>query len=86
MRWVLCALLFALAVALAIGTVAIRAENIRLRHRLELDFRQLEARRVELHRLSVQAVESVTPERLAASLRALLRAPRPVAAEGAPWQ
>lgn len=92
MRWVLCGLTFALAVALAVGTVAIRAENVRLRHRLESDYRRLEARAIELRRLSVQAAESVTPERLAAALHDLLRAAgartgaRAGSGEHAPWQ
>jgi hypothetical protein len=86
MRWVLCGLTFALTVALAIGTAAIRAENIRLRHRLDREYRAIEARAIELQRLSVQAVELVTPERLAASLRALVRGPARAPKEAAPWQ
>jgi len=73
MRWVLCGISFALAVALAIGTAAIRADNIRERHRLERELLRIQARQLELQRLSVQALERATPERLAANLRVLMK-------------
>lgn len=73
MRWLLAGLAFALAVALAIGTVAIRAENTRLRHRLDLDYRRIHDRIVELRRLSVRALDEGSPEQLAQALRAQQR-------------
>lgn len=73
MRWLLCGLTFALAVALAVGTAAIRAENLRERQRIDRELRKIEIRRLELQRLSVQALERATPERLAANLRSLLK-------------
>ncbi len=86
MKWVLCGITFALAVVLAIGTAAIRAGNIHLRQQLEREYRGIEARTVELNRLSVQAMGQVTPERLAVRLRALIEPERPVTAETATWQ
>jgi hypothetical protein len=73
MKWMLCGLSFALAVALAIGTTAIRADNVHARQRLEREWNGLLLRRMELQRLSVQSIERATPERLASSLRTLLR-------------
>ena len=73
MKWALCGLSFALAVVLAIATAAIRADNVHSRQRLERDRNGIELRRMELQRLSVQAIERATPERLAQSLRALLQ-------------
>ncbi len=89
MKWALCGLTFALAVVLAIGTAAIRAGNIHLRQQLERDYRAIEARAVELGRLSAQALDQVTPERLAGALRHLIdvESERPkAAAVEAPWQ
>lgn len=83
MRWALCGLTFALAVTLAVGTAAIRAGNIRLRHELERQYRAIDMREVELRRLSVLAVEQQTPERLADLLRLLIEAPPASAAGGA---
>jgi hypothetical protein len=65
MRWLLAGLLFALAVALAIGTAAIRAENARRRHAVERDYRDIQDRVVELRRLSVNRLEEASTERLA---------------------
>jgi hypothetical protein len=65
MRWLLAGLLFALAVALAIGTAAIRAENVLLRHQVERDYRAVHDRVVELRRLTVERLAEATPERLA---------------------
>ncbi|MBX3462367.1 MAG: hypothetical protein KF830_04295 [Planctomycetes bacterium] len=68
MRWLCAGLLFALAVALAIGTVAIRAGNAALRHQVELTYADIQDRIVELRRLSVEGAEAAKPERLARSL------------------
>jgi uncharacterized membrane-anchored protein YhcB (DUF1043 family) len=68
MRWLLAGLLFALAVALAIGTVAIRAGNAALRHRVERTYRDILDRKGELERLSIECTEAATPEHLAASM------------------
>jgi len=65
MRWLLAGLLFALAVTLAIGTAAIRAENVLLRHQVERDHRAVHDRVVELRRLTVERLAEATPERLA---------------------
>lgn len=65
MRWLLAGLLFALAVALAIGTAAMRAENARTRHEVDELYRSIVDRRVELRRLSVERLAEATPERLA---------------------
>lgn len=67
MRWLLAGLLFALAVAMAIGTAAIRAENSLRRHAAERLFREVQDRKVELDRLSVLLLEAASPERLAAA-------------------
>ena len=56
MRWALCGVLFALAVGLAIGTAAIRAQNVLDRRLLEDDYRQLEMRAVELRRQYLQTI------------------------------
>lgn len=68
MKWLLAGLLFALAVALAIGTAAIRAENAHLRRAVDATMRDIEDRRVELTRLSVERLQDATPERLAEAL------------------
>jgi hypothetical protein len=85
MRWVLAGLSFALAVSLAIGTVAIRADNTRERHRIEVEYRAIQDRMFELRRLSMLQLQDVTPERLAAELRRQLqrarRRPLPSAVE-----
>jgi hypothetical protein len=73
MKWALCGLSFALAVALAIGTTAIRADNVHARNRLAREWNAIVLRRMEWQRLSVRAIERATPERLALSLRNLLR-------------
>jgi hypothetical protein len=72
MRWVLAGLLFALAVGLAIGAVAIRADNVRCRRNLDATFQTIEDRRLEAMRLSVRELQQATPEKLAAALRSLL--------------
>ncbi|MEO6593640.1 MAG: hypothetical protein ABIP94_02680 [Planctomycetota bacterium] len=66
MRWLLAGLLFALAVSLAIGTAAIRADNARCRHAVERVYREVSDRVVELRRLSVDRLADGAPERLAA--------------------
>jgi hypothetical protein len=67
MRWVLAGLCFALAVALAIATAALRADNARCRHRVERVYRDVWDRLVEYKRLSVERLAAATPERLAAA-------------------
>ena len=73
MKWLLAGLAFALAVALAIGTVAMRAGNLALRHEVELRYRAVQDRIVELRRLSVERDAAAVPERLAESMWAHLR-------------
>lgn len=65
MRWLVAGLLFALAVTLAIGTAAIRAENTRMRHRIERTYRGVEDRIVELRRLALRRLDMASPQRLA---------------------
>lgn len=90
MRWVLAGLLFALTVGLAIGTVAQRADNTRCRRKLELEYRSVQDRVIEVRRMSIRSLQQSTPERLAAELRALLAQGRAAAprlpAEGQGWQ
>lgn len=74
MRWALAGLLFALAVALAIGTAALRAANARCRHQVEREYREVWDRVIEYRRLSLAWLREATPERLAASHWAQLRA------------
>ncbi len=65
MRWVLAGLSFALAVAMAIGTAAIRAENAIRRHTVELAYREIVDRQIELVRLSVDRLAEASWQRLA---------------------
>ena len=51
--------------AVAIATAALRADNVRARRDLEQDYRGVWDRLVEFKRLSVQQLESVSPEELA---------------------
>jgi len=74
MRWLLAGFLFALAIALAVGTAALRAENVRCRHRVEREFQAVKDRLVEFRRLSVERLAEATPERLAKAHWAHLRA------------
>ncbi len=67
MRWLLAGLLFALAVGLAIGTAALRADNARCRHRVEHSYREVWDRVVEFRRLQVERLRDASPERLAAA-------------------
>jgi hypothetical protein len=76
MRWLLAGLLFAAAVALAIVTAALRADNARCRHHVELAWQQVWDRVAEYKRLSVDKLAQATPERLAAAHWAHLRAER----------
>ena len=76
MKWVLAGLAFALAVGLAIGTAAIRAENTRERYRLEIEYRMVQDRVLEARRLAVATLQDGTPEKLAAALRELLKRQR----------
>ncbi len=87
MKWVLCGITFALSVALAVGTASYRAGNTRLRMQIEREYRSIEARRIEVRRLSLAAAEQATPERLCDRLRDVLRASVATAPkEPAPWQ
>lgn len=87
MKWVLCGITFALSVALAVGTASYRAGNTRLRMQIEREYRSIEARRIEVRRLSLAAAEQATPERLCDRLRAVLLASGASAPkEPAPWQ
>lgn len=74
MRWLLAGLMFALAIGLAIGTAGLRAENARLRRAVELDYRAVWDRVVELKRLNIEKLAEASPERLAEAHRAHLRA------------
>ena len=65
MKWFLAGVLFSLAVALAIGTAAIRVENAHCRRAVEQAYRDIHDRRVELRRLSVERLAEANPERLA---------------------
>lgn len=65
MRWLIAGFLFALAVSLAVATAALRADNVRARRNLEQDYRGVWDRLVEFKRLSVQQLESVSPDELA---------------------
>lgn len=73
MRWMLAGLAFALAVGLAIATAAIRADNTRMRLRIQAGFDGIRDRHVERQRLLVRAQEQAAPDRLAAQVRAQLR-------------
>ena len=64
MRWMLAGLAFALAVAMAIGTAAIRAENAIRRHAVERAYRDVRDRQIELVRLSVDHLFEASAERL----------------------
>jgi len=65
MRWMLAGLSFALAVGMAIGTAAIRAENAIRRHAVEQAYRDVRDRQIELLRLSVEHLSEAASERLA---------------------
>ena len=65
MRWILAGIAFALAVVMAIGTAALRAENTRRRHDVEVRMRATWDRVVEFRRLSVAQLEEATAEHLA---------------------
>lgn len=81
MRWLLAGLLFALAVALAIGTAALRASNTCQRHRVEQAYREVGSRIVELRRLSVRRLEVASTEQLALRHWRVMRAEFDRAAE-----
>ncbi len=65
MRWLLAGLLFALAVAMAIGTAAIRAENVRRRLAVEDVYTDIKLRGVELRRMTTDRIEETSPHHLA---------------------
>ncbi len=77
MKWLLAGLLFALAVAMAIGTAAIRAENVRRRLAVEDLRNAIQLRSVELQRLAIDRVEAVAPHRLAEALWQQVQAAAP---------
>lgn len=81
MRWALAAIAFALAVVMAIGTAALRAENTRRRHEVEQQMRATWDRVVEYRRLSVAQLEEATAEQLAKRHWRVLRAEATHAAE-----
>ncbi len=72
MRWILAGIAFALMVCLAVGTVAIRTENVRTRRRVEVEWNQLLDRRIELDRVRAVASEQSSPRVLAHALRRVL--------------
>lgn len=74
MRWLLAGLLFALAVALAIGSAAIRAENALRRHAAEQLYREIHDRRAEYERLAIEQLDAASPEQLALAMWAGLEA------------
>ena len=74
MRWLLAGLLFALTVALAASTAALRAENVHYRRLVDQALRDIGDRNLELTRLSVERLHEATPERLAEVLWRHLRA------------
>jgi hypothetical protein len=65
MKWLLAGLLFALGVVLAIGTAALRTDNVVRRYHLERQRAAIADRLCELRRLSVLRASKATPERLA---------------------
>tara|TARA_R110002072_G_scaffold299403_5_gene474934 strand:- start:19668 stop:19922 length:255 start_codon:yes stop_codon:yes gene_type:complete len=65
MKWLIAGLLFALAVGLAVGTAAIRAENVVVRRTVEQQYLAINDRQKELDRLWFQRLQSISPERLA---------------------
>ena len=65
MRWMIAGLLFALAVTLAVATAAVRADNVLARRELEERYRDVWDQIIEFKRLSVQQLESVSPDELA---------------------
>lgn len=76
MRWLLAGLFFALAVTLAIGTAAIRADNLHRRRVVERGLRSVQDRVVERVRWQVLRSEAVAPDRLAEMLRERLELER----------
>jgi len=65
LRWMIAGLLFALAVTLAVATAAVRADNVLARRELEERYRDVWDQIIEFKRLSVQQLESVSPDELA---------------------
>lgn len=63
MKWVLAGVSFAFLVALALGTAAAKAENVRTRARIEQISMQVEFCRLEVDRRSMELRDS--PEHLA---------------------
>ena len=67
MKWVLAGLSFACLVGLAVGTVALKAANVRTSGRIEKALMDLEICRLELERRALSGAE--TPEQLASLWR-----------------
>ncbi len=65
MKWFLAGLMFAAFVAIALFTATVRANNALRRHELELEYRSVRDREIELERLEAQLLDSATAERLA---------------------
>ncbi len=63
MKWVFAGLSFAFLVAMAVGTVALKAANVRIRARIETMYIEVEFCRMEVERRSLRGLE--TPEDLA---------------------
>ncbi len=68
MKWVFAGLSFAFLVALAVGTVAVKAANVRTTARIEKTSMDVEICRLEVERRSLSGPES--PEQLARLWRA----------------
>ena len=63
MKWVLAGLSFAFLVAVAVGTVALKAANVRTSRRIEKTSMNVEFCRLEVRRRSLRGPK--TPEQLA---------------------
>ncbi len=74
MNWVLAGIAFALAVAMAIGTAAVRAENALRRYAVERAYRESYDRFVELSRLRIEQLAQTSSARLAEANWRQLRA------------
>ena len=73
MQWLIAGVLFALAVGLAVGTAAIRADNVVTRRNVERQYRAINDRQKELDRVWFEMLRSVSPDRLAEMHSAWLR-------------
>lgn len=75
MRWVLAGLAFALLVTLAILTVGVKAENLRLRKRIAEAQLRLHGLRVEAGRRALVEREELADDELIARLRRMAGVP-----------